>query len=94
MHHKVTALTNDANNAPGPWNGVDRDPHFTPRESEILSLIALEGLSDKEVAARLGLSSKTVSSYLSRVFVRHRLQNRTQAAVTWLIRGAAGSKTK
>ena len=50
------------------------------RETEIIRLIA-EGLSNKEISARLKLSEKTVKNHISRVFSKLNICARTQAAV-------------
>ena len=51
---------------------------ITPRELEILTLIA-EGLSNKQIAARVFVSENTVKSHSSRVFDKLGVQRRTQA---------------
>jgi DNA-binding CsgD family transcriptional regulator len=51
---------------------------ITPRELEILALIA-EGLSNKEIAARVYLSENTVKTHSSRVFDKLGARRRTQA---------------
>ena len=56
------------------------DSKLTPRELEVLSLAA-EGLSNKEVAATLGLSEKTVKNRISNIFAKLRVNDRTQAVV-------------
>ena len=43
---------------------------LTPREREILRL-AMDGLSNKEIGARLGLARKTVEAHLSGVFEKY-----------------------
>ncbi len=48
----------------------------TPREHEILALVA-EGLSNAEIAERLGLRVKTVESQLRRLFDRYDVTSRT-----------------
>jgi hypothetical protein len=48
-----------------------------------VALVA-QGKSNKEIAAVLGLSVKTVASHLSRLFARLGVTNRTQAAMAWL----------
>jgi len=64
-------------------------PHltFTPREEDVLSLLA-EGLANKQIAARLGVSEKTVKAHLSGAFRRIGVSDRTQAAL-WFTRAHA-----
>lgn len=51
---------------------------ITPREHEILTLIA-EGLSNREIAARLFVSENTVKTHSSRLFDKLDARRRTQA---------------
>jgi len=51
---------------------------ITPRELEILGLIA-DGLSNREIAARLFVSENTVKTHSSRVFEKLNAKRRTQA---------------
>ena len=51
---------------------------ITPRELEILELIAL-GLSNKEIAARAFVSENTVKTHSSRLFDKLGARRRTQA---------------
>ncbi len=66
--------------------GRKPDPlsQLTGREAEILKLVA-EGLSNKEVAARLSLQEKTVKHHMSRVLAKLNVRNRVEAAL--LMRG-------
>jgi two-component system response regulator DegU len=50
------------------------------RETEVIRLIA-EGLSNKEISARLNLSEKTIKNHVSRIFSKLNIYARTQAAV-------------
>jgi len=52
--------------------------NITPRELEILSLIA-QGLSNREIAARLFVSENTVKTHCSRAFDKLGARRRTQA---------------
>lgn len=46
---------------------------LTPREREVLAL-AMEGFSNKEIGARLGLHRKTVEAHLSDVFQKYEIR--------------------
>ena len=61
-----------------------RDPlaSLSPQEKRVLALIA-EGCTNKEVAAKLGLSEKTVKNYLSTVFEKLHVSRRAEAAVIY-----------
>jgi DNA-binding NarL/FixJ family response regulator len=54
--------------------------NLTEREYEILSLIA-EGYTNNAIASRLYLSPKTVRNYVSNIFTKLRVSNRSQAIV-------------
>lgn len=51
-------------------------PELTQREQEILGLI-VEGLSNKEIAVRLGIGLNTVKHHISRIFDKYAVQSRT-----------------
>jgi DNA-binding NarL/FixJ family response regulator len=53
---------------------------LTSRESDILRLVAA-GLANKEIAAKLKLSEKTIKNYVSRILLKLNVSARTQAAV-------------
>ncbi|HET6229845.1 MAG TPA: response regulator transcription factor [Longimicrobiaceae bacterium] len=52
---------------------------LTPREREVIDLIS-EGLSNKEIAARLGVASHTVKSHVRNVMEKLALHTRLQIA--------------
>jgi DNA-binding CsgD family transcriptional regulator len=54
---------------------------LTPRETEIIALVA-EGSTNRQVAAELVISEKTVSRHLANVYLKLGVPNRT-AAVAW-----------
>ncbi len=55
-------------------------PELTDRERAVLELVA-DGLGNASIARRLGLSIKTVRNYLSRIFAKLQIADRTEAAV-------------
>lgn len=59
---------------------------LTLRELGVLRLVA-EGLSNKEIAAKLILSEKTVKNHISNIFAKLRVNDRTQAVLHALRRG-------
>ncbi len=58
---------------------------ISEREWEVTALVA-EGLSNREIAARLYLSEGTVRNYISTVLEKLKLRDRTQLAVFYLKR--------
>ncbi|WP_018681515.1 response regulator [Actinokineospora enzanensis] len=58
----------------------DPFPELTARERAVLELVA-DGKGNAVIARELGLSVKTVRNYLSRIFAKLRLVDRTEAAV-------------
>lgn len=69
------------NSAPLPAPGLEQVLEklgITPREFEVLQLIA-QGLSNREIAARLYVSLNTVKTHTSNLFSKLDAQRRTQA---------------
>lgn len=70
-----------------PAAGPARRPHrLTPRETNILVEVA-QGLSDKEIASKLGLSESRVKNCLRALYGRFGLHNRAHAAAFAVRRG-------
>jgi DNA-binding NarL/FixJ family response regulator len=67
-------LTARNGGAPGPAG------RLTPRESEVLTLVR-QGLANKQIARRLGISERTVKAHLTSVFATIGVADRTQAAL-------------
>jgi HD-GYP domain-containing protein (c-di-GMP phosphodiesterase class II) len=63
-----------------------RDDALSPRETEILGLVA-RGLSNREIAARLVLSEKTVRNHVERTYTRIGATNRVGASLYALKNG-------
>lgn len=53
---------------------------LTPRELQIVGLVA-KGLSNDEIAGRLGIARKTVEAYLTKLFERWGFATRTELAI-------------
>ena len=60
--------------------GGDPFPDLTPREREVLGELA-GGARNHEIAARLGLSEKTVRNHVSGVLLKLQVPDRTAAAI-------------
>jgi len=64
-------------------SGPKQDPtlaRLTQHEQRILELIG-EGLTNRQIAARLSLAEKTVKNYVSTMLAKLGLESRTQAAI-------------
>ena len=59
---------------------------LTPRENEILALLA-DGLVNKQIAARLGISTNTVKTHLELLFEKLGVTTRAEAVATGVRRG-------
>jgi DNA-binding NarL/FixJ family response regulator len=53
---------------------------LTGREREVLALV-IDGMANKQIARRLGISEKTVKGHLTNLFQRIGVADRTQAAL-------------
>jgi DNA-binding CsgD family transcriptional regulator len=80
----------DSDEAGGPDGIVDDDPVYreplTPREIEVLELLA-EGLANKAIASRLGISDQTVKFHVSSIYSKLGAANRTDAVRRAVRRG-------
>jgi DNA-binding CsgD family transcriptional regulator len=75
-----------ASHASGAYRRLESSVHrlrLSPRQSQVLALIA-SGLSDKEVASRLGVAHRTVRTHVDRLLREHGLRSRTEAVAAWL----------
>lgn len=61
-------------------------PLLTPRELEVLALVG-EGMSNKTIARKLGISSHTVKYHLEAVFTKLGVRSRAEAVTRGLRRG-------
>lgn len=63
---------------------------LSPREDEILGLLS-EGITNKEIALRLGISADTVRTHLGRIYEKLHVQGRTEAVSKYLKAGGSGA---
>ncbi len=70
----------------------DRLTRLSGQENRILALIA-EGLTNRDIGTRLGLSEKTVRNYVSSILAKLEVANRLQAAA-YLTRRNAGQEKR
>lgn len=70
--------------APAPAEGSDEGlESLSARESEILALLST-GLTYKEIAAQLFLSTETVNSHVRNVYRKLQVRSRTEAVIRYL----------
>lgn len=69
-----------------PLAGYRKGPRLSPREQQLLPLIA-QGLSNKEAAARLGISEQTVKNHLQRLKKKLGVQDRLDLAQLYPAQG-------
>ena len=65
---------------------VNARENLTARELEILKLAAI-GMSNKDIASKLGISQPTVKGYLVNIFSKLQVGSRTEAVITGLRAG-------
>ncbi len=75
--------------APAPQPAEPLPDGLTPREAEVLTLIA-QGLANGEIAASLFVSEATVKSHINHLFAKIGVRDRAQAVHYAYTRGLAG----
>ncbi|MFF9476995.1 response regulator [Streptomyces roseolus] len=65
---------------PGAGTAADRLDALTPRERDVLALLA-QGATNADIATRLGMRESTVKAHVSRILTTLEVTNRVQAAL-------------
>ena len=71
---------------PGQQSELDPSGQITPREVEVLRMIA-EGLGNKEIASKLSISDHTVKFHISSIFAKLGASNRAEAVTLGIRHG-------
>jgi DNA-binding NarL/FixJ family response regulator len=84
-------ITFETGGADAPWNQVEArgdqsEPVLSERQREVLALVAL-GYSNKQIAERMYLSTRTVKRHMTDVLKALGVPDRASAAVTSRRRG-------
>lgn len=80
LHPRAARALLQARHPGNPAAAGDGRAGLTDREAEVLALVR-EGLANKQIARRLGISERTVKAHLTSVFQRLGVADRTQAAL-------------
>jgi DNA-binding NarL/FixJ family response regulator len=80
------APNGDKANGNGNGNGHRNEANLSPREKEILSLLA-EGRTQRQIAAALVISSKTVATHIQHILAKLGVNTRAQAVAAAFQRG-------
>jgi NarL family two-component system response regulator YdfI len=83
---RLLARTSEAPPAGGPPDSVAGSVVLTQREREVLEAVA-RGERSKEIAAHLGISERTVKTYLSSIYAKLEVDSRAAAAAKALASG-------
>jgi DNA-binding CsgD family transcriptional regulator len=83
--HGFVALPAGLADGPGAGGTVEPEP-LTPREREVLDLLG-QGLSNRRIAARLGISEHTAKFHVGSVLAKLGVSSRTEAVSLGIRRG-------
>jgi DNA-binding NarL/FixJ family response regulator len=86
LHQRAQAQLMRAVSTPKAPSPLDS---LTPREKDVLRLLT-SGLGNKQIAAKLGISAGTVKGYVSEIFEKLGVGDRTQAALIAARHGLGG----
>jgi two-component system, NarL family, response regulator YdfI len=84
--HIATALLSASRPATAPRTSSDVSQPLTPRELEVLGMLA-EGLANKNIAARLGISEHTVKTHVASILAKLDAYSRAEAVAVGVRRG-------
>jgi two-component system, NarL family, response regulator YdfI len=84
LHPELLASMSVA--GPAPQTPASADASLTPREIEVLRMLA-EGLANKNIAWKLGISEHTVKFHITSIFTKLNVSSRAEAVATGMRRG-------
>ena len=70
----------------GELSAAEKLSQLSPQERRVVAFLA-DGLTNKEIGDRLGLTEKTVKNYLATIFTKLNIARRTQAAALFVEAG-------
>ncbi|WP_220198145.1 response regulator transcription factor [Ktedonospora formicarum] len=83
---RILARTTDAPHLAQASAEAEKENMLTEREREVLQAVA-RGERSKEIASRLGISTRTVSSHLTSIYAKLGVDSRASAVVAGIERG-------
>ncbi len=86
LHPETINLLLAGPQAAAPASIASTPQHLTPREIEVLGMMA-EGLGNKEIAWRLGISEHTVKFHIGSIFTKLDAASRTEAVTIGIRQG-------
>jgi DNA-binding NarL/FixJ family response regulator len=79
LQEAIVHATGEQDPGPAPHRVAAAEPQLTGREAEIAGLVA-QGLTNREIAARLVISQRTVESHVENILTKLGFARRTQIA--------------
>lgn len=83
---EIARIVNSVKGTPETSGGYEADPDFTEAEKRIAGFVA-DGLSNKEIAAELNVSVRTVEGHISNILAKKGWSNRVEIARHIIKRG-------
>lgn len=92
-HLAASMLMHESDRARRQQSAANSIDSLTEREEQVLELVA-DAYSNKEIAARLSISEKTVKHHMTNIMEKLRARNRVEAAMIYRKRILSGRATR